>query len=603
MMTDNKRTHSASLDLALIGNSSFGALIDKCGQIVWSCMPRFDSTPVFDALLRGPEDEDSGLFSVELANFERTEQRYLDNTAILETILYDSNGAAVRITDFAPRFKQFGRVFRPTMIVRIIEPVSDHPYIRMRLQPSCEWGASKPHLTHGSNHIRYVMPGQALRLSTDASITSILDETSTVLDQRLTLIFGPDETINESISEMGQRYLKETCHYWHEWVRYLGVPFEWQREVIRAAITLKLNAYEDTGAIIAAMTTSIPEAPGSVRNWDYRYCWLRDSYFVLHALNRLGVTLTLERYLRYIINIAADSHNGELLPLYRINGRTDLDETVIDTLSGYQGMGPVRVGNQAYEQKQNDIYGSVILSATHVFFDHRMSRMGDVDLFEHLEWLGNKAYELYDKHDAGLWEFRDIAQAHTYSAVMCWAGCDRLAKIATQLGLTQQHKHWRQRADEMHIEICKHAWSDERHSFVDAFDGDHLDASLLLLNELGFLEADDPRFVATVETVEQELKVGDYVYRYVREDDFGTPETAFTICTFWFIDALAAIGRIEEARELFSKLLARCNSNGLLSEDMDAHSGELWGNFPQTYSMVGLINSAKRLSIEWKDAF
>jgi GH15 family glucan-1,4-alpha-glucosidase len=266
-------------------------------------------------------------------------------------------------------------------------------------------------------------------------------------------------------------------------------------------------------------------------------------------------------------------------------------------------MGPVRVGNQAYEHVQNDVYGSVVLAATHTFFDERLRHRGGAALFAQLEAVGMEAVASWDQPDAGLWEFRNRARVHTFSSVMCWAACDRLAKIATHLGNGERAGFWRAHADEIRAGILKQAWNEERGSFVSDFGGTDVDASLLLLHELSFVEPDDPRFLGTLEVIERSLRRGSYLFRYEAEDDFGVPETAFNICTFWFIEALAAVGRADEARELFENMLARRNRAGLLSEDLDPETGELWGNFPQTYSMVGIINTAARLSRRWDDVF
>jgi GH15 family glucan-1,4-alpha-glucosidase len=386
-------------------------------------------------------------------------------------------------------------------------------------------------------------------------------------------------------------------------VRYLAIPFEWQDAVIRAAITLELNAYEDTGAIVAAMTTSIPEAPNSGRTWDYRYCWLRDAYFVVDALNRLGVTRTMERYLAYILNIVAGAEAGRLQPVYGISGHTIIEERQLDTLPGYRGMGPVRVGNDAYRQVQHDVYGSAILAATHVFFDRRLIRHGDEVLFHRLEALGEHAALFFDQPDAGIWELRGTGRVHTFSSVICWAGCDRLARIATHLGLEDRASYWRAHAARIHAVVSERCWNAELDSFVSTMGGAGLDASLLLLHEVGFLAADDPRFAGTVRAIEGSLLHGDFLYRYVETDDFGTPENAFIICTFWYIDALAALGRRDEARALFETMLTCRNRLGLLAEDIDPTSREQWGNYVQTYSMVGLVSSAIRLSIPWDQAF
>ena len=595
---------SPDLELALIGNCSFSALVDSRTNIAWSCLPRFDSNPVFHALLaKDVESQKSGIYVVELLDFERAEQEYIKNTAAVRTRLFDTHGAAVEVTDFAPRFKQFERMFRPLTLVRIVRPLAGSPRVRIKLRPGTTGDGARPAITYGSNHVRYVMPELTLRLTTNVSITAVLEEIPFVLEQPLTLVLGPDETLQGGVSETGRRFFEQTVAYWNEWVRYLGIPFEWQDAVIRAAITLKLNAFDDTGAIVAAMTTSIPEAADSGRNWDYRYCWLRDAQFVVGALNRLGTTQTMERYLAFIVNVAAGSEDGTLQPVYGINGRARLEESVVKDLKGYRGMRPVRFGNQAYEQTQNDVYGAAVLAATHMFFDERLECLGDEALFQRLEHLGQLAFRVFDQPDAGPWELRTSNRVHTHSAVMCWAACDRLAKIARRLGLAERAMDWSRKARNIHTTICARAWHEKLASFTATFSGEDFDATLLLLPELGFIDAGDSRFIGTVAAIEKHLLNGDFLFRYVTPDDFGRPETAFIVCSFWYVDALHALGREDEARALFERLLACRNRHGLLSEDLDPGTGELWGNFPQTYSMVGLINSARRLSQSWERAF
>ncbi len=591
-----------SLDLALIGNCTLGALIDPTGEIVWACFPRFDGDPAFCSLLQ-PQASDFGYFCVDLVDLASVEQEYLANTPILLTRLFDRSGGCVEITDFAPRFRQFGRMFCPMTLVRQIKRRSGSPRIAVRLRPARDYGSHPAATTFGSNHIRYIGTDLVLRMTTDASITAILEGTPFFLEDAVTLLLGPDETVQGALADVGRRFLEETTAYWREWVRYLNIAFEWQDAVIRAAITLKLNAFEDTGAIVAAMTTSIPEAPGSGRNWDYRYCWLRDGYFVVNALNRLGQTRTMERYLGYIVNVAAGAEGGRLQPVYGINGRSAIDEQEIRSLPGYRGMGPVRVGNQAYRQEQHDVYGSAILAATHVFFDRRLVRQGDEVLFRRLEALGERAVQVFDQPDAGIWELRGARRIHTFSSVMCWAACDRLARIGAHLGLKERTAYWRSQAERIRRVVCERAWSSQLGSFTSTLDGSALDASLLLLNEVDFLAADDARFVGTVQAVERELRQGDFVFRYVETDDFGTPENAFLVCTFWYINAIAALGRRDEARAMFENVLACRNRHGLLAEHIDPRSREHWGNFVQTYSMVGLLNSATRLSMRWDQAF
>ena len=593
-----------SLELGLIGNCQISALIDDRGEIVWHCLPRFDGDPIFCSLLNEhPDGKGHGYCTIELLDQVSAQQSYLPNTAVLVTRLTDKNGAAIEVTDFAPRFHQYGRMFMPMMLIRQLRRLNGTPRIYVRVRPLCEYGSQSCTTTHGSHHIRYVAPSWIMRLTTDISVTAVIQEIPFFLENKATLILSTDETITDPINELSHRFLNETIAHWRDWVRDLSIPFEWQDEVIRAAISLKLNTFEDTGAIIAAMTTSIPEAPDSERNWDYRYCWLRDSYFVVNALNRLSTTNTMERYLSYLINVVAGRSIDHIQPVYGIDGRARLDECEIKSLPGYRGMGPVRIGNQACEQIQHDVYGSAILAVAHVFFDRRLAHKGGVPLFKRLEPLGEAAITVHDQQDSGPWETRKALRVHTFSSIMCWAACDRLAKIAHHLGIVDRAVYWRTQADKIHNTICNRAWNEKKQSFAASFEGDTLDASLLLIHDTGFLPAADPRFIKTVTAIEKELKHGSYIYRYIETDDFGIPQNAFVVCTFWYIYALVALNRNDEARTLFENLLSRRNRHGFLAEHIDPPTGKPWGNFVQTYSMVGLINSAIRLSKRWDSAF
>jgi GH15 family glucan-1,4-alpha-glucosidase len=593
----------SSLDLALIGNGTIGVLVQADGTFCWGCFPRFDGDPAFCSLLRGTSPGPLGSFSIELVDQVHTEQEYLANTAILLTRLFDGSGGCVEITDFAPRFTQYERMFSPMTVIRMIRRVSGTPRARIRCRPMLDYGSEPMRTTFGSNHIRYYGGDAILRLTTTLPITTILEENPFFVEESETLILGPDESVPGSVTELGRHMFAETLTHWREWVRSLAIPFEWQDAVIRAAITLKLNVFEDTGAVIAAMTTSIPEAADTERNWDYRYCWIRDAYFVVNALNRLGATRTMERYLSYIMNIVADADDGRLKPMYGITGRAVPEERVAGALPGYRGMGPVRVGNQAYHQIQHDAYGSAILAAPHVFFDRRLVRREDESLLPRLENLGEQAAALFDQPDAGIWELRGSTHVHTSSAVMCWAGCDRLARIARHLGLADRASYWRGRADALHATICERAWNPQLNSFAATFDGSTLDASLLRIQDIGFVKAADPRFVGTVRAIERELRRGSFLLRYTEPDDFGVPTNAFLVCTFWYINALAAIGEKAAARELFDHVLSCRNTHGLLAEDVDPATCEPWGNFVQTYSMVGIIDSAMRLSASWDQVY
>ncbi len=589
-----------ALDLALIGNGRVAALLDGRGRIVWWCFPRFDGDPVFSRLLTGTGER--GFADVILDGETRVTSSYLRNTAVLQTVLEDGKGNAVRITDFAPRFVRFERHFHPPQLVRRIEPLSGLPKITIRVRPTCRYGAACSGRALGSNHIRYSGGAEALRVTTDAPVSYIAHETPFALTGPVTVVFGPDEPIETAIDTVSREFLERTRDWWMHWVRGLGISLDWQTEIIRAAISLKLCSFEETGAIIAAHTTSIPEAPGSSRTWDYRYCWLRDSYFVIKALNRLGATQTMESYLNYITTIAVDAERP-LRPVYGIIPDEPLTERIADDLPGFLGQGPVRIGNQAAEQLQHDAYGSVILGASQMFIDERLPRMGDEALFRRLEPLGAQARRFVMEPDAGLWEYRGRKRIHTHSATMCWVACDRLARIARSIRLPDRAAHWQSAADKLRDEILARAWNPKRGAIVGALDHDDLDASVLLLPELGLLPANDERFMKTCNLIGKELNRNGFIMRYTAEDDFGAPETAFLVCQFWYIDALTAIGRRNEAIGLFRDLVGRTNAFGLLSEDIHPATGDLWGNLPQTYSMAGIINTGLNLSRGWEEAW
>ena len=591
-----------SLELGVIGNCEIAALVDESARIVWACLPRLDGDPVFCSLLsREGGDAASGVFAVELQHGARSEQRYLRNTAILETLLDDGAGNVLRVLDFCPRFRRRGRFFRPMMIVRIVEAAAGRPVARLRLRPLCDYGAREPETQSGSHHLSFSCASARYRLTTDCSLSAIADQSPIVIDQPIALLLGPDETVEEAPLLLARALLDATRGYWQDWVRGLSIPAEWQDAVIRAAITLKLCTYEDTGAMVAALTTSIPEHPNSGRNWDYRYCWLRDAYFSIKSLNRLGATQTMEGYLRFMDHIVARGDGAGIQPLFGLSGDHQLPERIEPALEGYRGMGPVRVGNQAFVQRQHDVYGSAILACTQLFFDHRLTTPGDVALFERLETFGEHAERTVGVADAGPWEFRGREQPHTFSSAMGWAGCDRLSHIAASLGLDDRAADWRRRAGRIRESVLGGAWNPRINAFTSSYGGSDLDATALLLPELGFVAPNDPRFLATLDAIERQLRTGDWLYRYRHVDDFGHPDTAFTICGFWYVQALAAVGRREEARERFDRMLAGRTRLGLLSEDIDPETGELWGNFPQTYSMVGIVSSAVRLSRSWED--
>jgi GH15 family glucan-1,4-alpha-glucosidase len=622
-----------TLDLFPIGNCTASALIDRSGRFVWACVPRVDGDPFFSALLGGGDPaaaEAQGLWDITVEDAVRTDQQYLRNTPVLRTVTTNRSGAGVEIIDFCPRYRHYGRTYRPLAFIRIVRPVWGAPRIRIRLRPTDDYGARPCVQTVGSNHIRYVSREMTLRLTTDAPVGHIKAERSFRLEKPIAMFLGPDESFDGEVQGTCERMLKETLETWRTWVRTLSVPLEWQEAVIRAAITLKLCAFEETGAIVAALTTSIPEHPaheGEARNWDYRYCWLRDAYYVVQALNRLGAADMLENYLVYLRNIvdqacsggdlpqteapagtiettspvrpAVPSRAGHVQPVYGVGLEPVLTEWTAPNLRGYRDMGPVRVGNQAHEHHQHDVYGQIVLSTVQAFFDERLFRPATADDFYALEPIGERAFEVHDAPDASLWEFRGREAVHTYSSVMCWAACDRLANAAAKLNLTERETYWAERAAKVRQTIEARAWNEELGRYAATFEGKELDASLLQMVDVRFADPDNPRMQATMRAVEEGLRRGTFMLRYAVPDDFGLPETAFNFCTFWLIEALHLSGRTEEARALFEEMLTRRTAAGLLSEDISFDGDELWGNYPQTYSLVGLINCATLLSKPW----
>ena len=591
------------LELWPIGNCQVSGLVNDAGTIVWGCVPRVDGDPTFCALLREDDEagQQAGCWGMELENQVRVEQRYIRNTPILITRLEDASGGAVDVLSFCPRFERNGRMYRPVAYARIVRPVSGSPRLKVSLTPMTGYGREPAARTHGTNHIRYLVERHALRLTTNAPVGYVLEQRPFSVEKELQFFLGPDEPFAGNVEREVEMMQENTCYYWRHWVRMLATPMEWQDAVIRAAITLKLCQHEETGAIVAALTTSIPEAPGSERNWDYRYCWIRDAYYTVQALNRLGALDVLEKYLAYLRNLVDDAEGGMIQPLYTVSGQKELTEWTARHLPGYRGMGPVRVGNAAYHQLQHDCYGQIIIPNIQAFSDLRFLRMANEEDFASLEKVGEMAWRMHDQPDAGLWELRTRTAVHTYSSVMSWAACDRLAKAAEVLGLTDREELWSERADTIRASIEAGAWNAGVGHYAATFGGGELDASLLQLVELRYVDAADPRFKATLAAVERALRRGEHMLRYDTEDDFGLPETAFNICTFWLIEALHLDGRDEEARGLFEAMLEHRTRSGLLSEDMDFETGELWGNFPQTYSLVGIINCAGVLSRRWRD--
>ena len=583
-------------ELGLIGNCQISALISNRGEILWSCMPRFDSGPVFSKLLDEPE---GGHFSIGDPSGMNGVQSYLNNTNILTTT-FCSDKSSFRVIDFAPRFNQFGRMFRPTQIVRIIEPLHGLPMVSVECDPTIGWSKKSPTAVFGSNHIRYDGFESHLRLTTDIPL-SYTDGRAFALSSRKYFILSWGAPVEEPLPMLCERFLIETQKHWQDWVKHCNVPPSFQKEVIRSALALRLHCFDDTGAIIASATTSIPESPGSGRTWDYRYCWLRDAYYVLGAFRLLGLFEERENFTNFLLNIAANSNNLDLSPLYRIDGRSDLQEEILTNWVGYKGEKPIRVGNGASLQRQNDIYGEMVLALTPIFLDERYTLERTNESFELIQALTKKAIEVAGTPDSGIWEYRlGNQEVQTFSSLMSWAAADRMSNICSnQICLNTDY--FQKSAKLLKEQIIEKAWNDSLGSFSGTYNGNSLDASLLQMPILRFLDRNDSRLINTIQSIKNLLSRNGLLHRYNLNDGFGHPEVAFTICTFWLIEALAVMGQKQEAFELMKEVVARMTPLGLLSEDFDTSTNKMWGNFPQTYSHVGLIHAAFASSARWSE--
>ncbi len=581
-------------DLGLIGNCQISALVDRWGSLVWSCLPRFDSPPVFGALL---DAEAGGRFMITSASGQPGKQRYLPNSNVLET-RFDEPSGSFRVLDFAPRFYLFERIFRPTKLVRIVEPLSGTPRIRVICDPVLGWSRKTPLRDVGSHHITYRGFDAELRLTTDAAL-SYLDGEPFALTNRRHFVLAWGAPVEESLAPLCDRFLQSTLRYWQRWVKHCVVPAMYQDEVIRSALALKLHCYEDTGAIVAAMTTSIPESPGSGRTWDYRYCWLRDAFYTLSAIRLLGHFEEREQFLEFLLNVAGSAPDLDLAPLYRIDGKSDLDEFTVDW-AGYHGEKPVRVGNAAATHRQYDVYGEMVLALTPMFLDARFRNQVSKDVIDLVAGLARKAIRVSGQPDAGIWEYRAEWRPQTFSTLMCWAAADRMSRIA-RIHHAQDMHEFTAAAARIRDEILSRAIDARRNSLVADYGGTEVDAALLQAVTLRLLPPTDPRMIGTVLAVQNDLALGGWLRRYRINDGFGEPSVAFTLCTFWLIEALCTVGRVDEARTLMNNVRAIHSPLGLLAEDLAPETGEMWGNFPQAYSHVGLIHAAFAASPRWED--
>lgn len=580
-----------SYELGIIGNCGYMALINKNGNVDWMCWPKFDSSFVFGRLL---DEKKGGEFYVRPADLNyKSTQEYIENTNILKTIFTTSEGS-FEVIDFAPRFLQYDRHYYPLMLIRKVRILSGNPRILVSCLPVMDYGNKKPNMYSGSNHIHYGGFESPIRLTTNVPLNYILQKIPFVITETKYLVLTYGSPLEAPLESTVEEFYYKTRNYWQKWVKHCSIGNFQQSLVIRSALTLKIHQYQDTGAIVASPTMGLPESPNSGRTWDYRYCWMRDAYYTLNAITSIGHFEEMERYSHYIENIAA-SEKDRYQPLYSILGEKTIHEKILD-LEGYLNNKPVRLGNQAYTHIQNDVYGQVILSILPLYIDKRFpskSRTHNKEIIYHILKMIDKTM---DEPDAGLWEFRNIAQKHCYTFLFHWAGANaaiQIAKVLEDKDMENYAHNLVERAKEQ-IEAC---WDPELGAYTQAIGTKNMDASLLQLITLGYLDPNSPRTHSHLERLEKELKTKEGLfYRYKHEDDFGFPETAFLVCAFWYVEALACVGRISDAIQEFNRVSHYCNHLGLFSEDIDPKNGSQWGNFPQAYSHVGLVNAAFRIS-------
>ncbi|ALI98398.1 glycoside hydrolase family 15 protein [Rufibacter tibetensis] len=578
-------------DMGLIGNCAYLALIHKDTNIEWLCWPRFDSSFIFGPMM---DRQKGGEYSIkpDSENFT-SHQYYVENTNILCTEITCQEGS-YRVTDFAPRFRQHQRYYKPLMLVRKVEPLSGAPRIKATCKPMGNYGQLELKRRRSSNHIAFLGLDEEVRLTTNASLSYILEDESFVLNETLYFVLTYGAPLEANLENTAEEFLRQTTRYWRMWVKNTSISNFFQEQVIRSALALKIHQYEDTGAIIASPTTSLPEHPGSGRNWDYRFCWMRDTYYILNAFNNIGHFEEMERYFHFIANITAKD-TQRYQPLYSISGQSKLTEIELE-LDGYLGNKPVRIGNDAYTHIQNDVYGQILVALLPLYVDRRFN---DAERIESQKLIYKTLYKIRDtmnEPDAGLWEFRDFAQYHCYTYLFHWAGASAAASAARYMGDEQLGQLATQLMQEAAAKI-EECFDPEQGVYTQAIGKNHMDASTLQLIMMHYLDPASERAKSHLEAMEKELKTPEGLfYRYKHADDFGVPQSTFLICAFWYIEALACVGRIEEATEEFENILKYTNHLGLLSEDVDSKDGSQWGNFPQAYSHVGLLNAAYRIS-------
>mgnify|MGYP001496607722 FL=1 len=579
------------LNYGIIGNCKSSALINADSSIDWCCLPQFDSSAVFCKII---DEKIGGSFKIEVDKSYTITQHYLNNTAILKTN-FKNNENEFEVLDFMTRFKLDDKNFyNPPELQRMIRPIRGLPKIKVLYNPTLEYANGKTKTYKKEDFIVSVFEEasyETLFLYTDIEKNKILENKEFELAEPVYLNLSYNEKIDVPNLEKSNLELEKTKEYWINWCKK-GPKYKlYNDEVKRSAITLKLLTFEKTGAVLAAATTSIPETIGEVRNWDYRFCWIRDASMVIKIIAKLGHERIVKNFIDFIVNLIPNK-NEKLQIMYGIDGQKILTEKKLDHLSGYKNSKPVRIGNAAYIQKQNDIYG-ILVDVIHFqiekFKEENYKYEQLWSIVKSVVWVVEKNWK---KPDKGIWEFRNEDQHFTFSKLLCWVAIDRAIKISNLIKKGRKTDRWIPLRDEIKNDILSNAWNPKIKAFSQSYGSDFLDASVLLMESYGFIESKDPKYIDTVKAIEKELLYDGLLFRYKNNDDFGEPKSSFTVCTFWYINSLFKIGEESKAKRLFDQLLSNSNHLGLFSEDLDFKTKKMLGNFPQAYSHLALIETA-----------
>jgi GH15 family glucan-1,4-alpha-glucosidase len=575
-----------ALDHGLVGNGRISALVAPDSAVDWLALPNLDSPSIFGALL---DEAAGGRFRVQHRDRAlRGAMSYVPNTNVLQT-RFEEDGAAWETIDFAPRLPDGWSVRLPREFVRLIRPVSGQPTLTLELDARPDYGRARAEYVESTTGVEVRWDSGRMHVASNLPAAALLSRRPFVLTRPVFVALawgGPGDAVDIQTADQA---LQLTTAGWRAWARTCALPSFAPNAVLRSALCLKLHAFHDTGAVMAATTTSIPEAMGTERCWDYRFCWLRDSAFVVEALRRLSHNAEGLQFVSFLRDVA---ESGPLQPLYGIDGRRGLAEQTLDHLAGFGGNGHVRIGNAAALQRQNDLEGELLLCLETLVRDPRTAFPSPDSLLPLVTRLVEQAIAQAGQPDTGIWEFRTLPRHYTFSRAMCWVAIERGALLARALGAPALAERWHAIAEKERGIVLARGYNSRRGLFSQALDGENADAANLLLPTIGIIDARDPRAVSSLAVTEELLDDRGWILRYKTPDDFGKTTAAFTICSFWRAEALALSGQLQAAKELFERLLAFANPVGLFSEDVDPETGALLGNFPQAYTHVGLIHAA-----------